>query len=60
MHRIAERHAARASLIVLALALAFGAAMCVRVHRTVARSDAAAAGSAQAYAPSSGVEPAQR
>jgi len=42
MHRLAERHTARAPLVVLALVIALGAAMCVRVHRAVTRPAAAA------------------
>jgi hypothetical protein len=34
--RIAERHAARASLVVLALVIALGSAMCLRVHHAMA------------------------
>ncbi len=40
MHRIAEHHAARASLIVLALVVALGVAMCVRIHGALPDPDA--------------------
>lgn len=61
MHRLAERPGTHAPLIVLVVALALGAGMCVRVHRTAAQPNAApGAGSAQALAPSTAPEPPRR
>ncbi len=57
MHRIAEDQGTRAPLVVLVVALALGAAICVRVHRAPARANTAVrAGSAQALVPSAAAE----